>query len=124
MIVWINGAFGGGKTTLAQELHRRLPDALPFDPEYVGAVMVKWAPPAPSGDFQDIPLWRKMTAQFAIGLAADYSRTLIVPMTVVNSQYRNEIFGLIKDPDSRSLTSSSMSGRGVEAAHQHAGARG
>jgi uridine kinase len=36
VIVWINGAFGAGKTTLAGELHRRLPDALAFDPEYVG----------------------------------------------------------------------------------------
>lgn len=97
MIVWINGAFGGGKTTLALELHGWLPDALPFDPEYVGAILAKWAPPAQSGDFQDIPLWRKLTAQFAIGLAADYGRTLIVPMTLVNPQYRNEIFGLIRD---------------------------
>lgn len=95
MIVWINGAFGGGKTTLAEELHRRLPDALPFDPEYVGYILVRWAPPAPSGDFQDIPLWRKLVAEFAIGLAADYRRTLIVPMTLVNTQYRDEIFGLI-----------------------------
>ncbi len=97
MIVWINGAFGAGKTTLAEELHRRLPDALPFDPEYVGAILVKWAPPAPSGDFQDIPLWRKLVADFAIGLAAEYGRTLIVPMTLVNTQYRDEIFGLITD---------------------------
>jgi len=97
VIVWINGAFGAGKTTLADELRRRLPDALPFDPEYVGAILVKWAPPAPSGDFQDIPLWRKLVAEFAIGLAADYNRTLIVPMTLVNTQYRNEIFGLIEE---------------------------
>lgn len=97
MIVWINGAFGSGKTTLAEELHRRLPDALPFDPEYVGAILVKWAPPAPSGDFQDIPLWRKLVADFAIGLADDYGRTVIVPMTLVNAQYRNETFGRIKD---------------------------
>lgn len=97
MIIWINGAFGGGKTTLAQELHRRLPGALPFDPEYVGAILGKWAPRAPSGDFQDIPLWRKLVAQFATGLAAEYSRTVIVPMTLVNPQYRNEIFGLIKE---------------------------
>lgn len=95
MIVWINGAFGGGKTTLADELHSRLPDALPFDPEYVGYILVKWAPAAGSGDFQDIPLWRKLVAGFAIGLAADYGRALIVPMTLVNSQYRDEIFEAI-----------------------------
>jgi hypothetical protein len=51
-------------------LHRRLPDTLPFDPEYVGYILVRWAPPAPSGDFQDIPLCRKLVAEFAIGLAA------------------------------------------------------
>lgn len=37
-----------------------------------------------------------MVAQFAIGLAADYGRTVIVPMTLVNPQYGNEIFAPIK----------------------------
>jgi hypothetical protein len=36
LIIWLNGAFGSGKTTLTRELHRRLPDAVIFDPEYVG----------------------------------------------------------------------------------------
>ena len=27
MIIWINGGFGAGKTTAAEELHRRLADA-------------------------------------------------------------------------------------------------
>jgi hypothetical protein len=95
VIIWINGPFGGGKTTLAEELHRRLPDALPFDPEYVGYILVKWAPPPESADFKDIPLWRKLVAEFAIGLTGNYRRTLIVPMTLLNTKYRNEIFGLI-----------------------------
>jgi hypothetical protein len=95
MIIWINGAFAAGKTTLAQELERRLPDAMPFDPEYVGYILTKWVPPADSGDFQDIPLWRKLVAEFAIGMSADYGRPLIVPMTLVNHGYRAEIFGLI-----------------------------
>lgn len=95
MIVWINGAFGGGKTTLAEELHRRLPAALAFDPEYVGYILTKWAPTPDSGDFQDIPLWRRLVAEFAIGLCTDYGQTLIVPMTLVNADYRDEIFGLI-----------------------------
>ncbi len=36
MIIWINGAFGAGKTALAEELHRRLPDAVLYNPEDVG----------------------------------------------------------------------------------------
>jgi hypothetical protein len=52
-------------------------------------------PPAESGDFQDIPAWRTLTAEFALTLRADYQRPLIVPMTVVNAAYREEIFGRI-----------------------------
>jgi hypothetical protein len=81
MMIWINGAFGAGKTTLAEELHRRLPDALLFDPEYVGYLLRMWLPVPDSGDFQDIPLWRRLTAEFATGMTADYGRTLIIPMT-------------------------------------------
>ena len=54
MIIWLNGAFGSGKTTLTEELHRRLPDAVIFDPEYVGYVLTQ-AVPAPTGDYQDLP---------------------------------------------------------------------
>ena len=36
MIVWINGAFGAGKTLTAGEIHRRLPDSVVYDPEDVG----------------------------------------------------------------------------------------
>lgn len=36
MIIWINGAFGSGKTTCAYELNRRLPDSFVYDPENIG----------------------------------------------------------------------------------------
>lgn len=94
VLVWINGAFGAGKTTLAETLHDRLPDGLAFDPEYVGFLLRRWVP-GPVADFQDLPLWRKLTAEFAVGLCREYQRPLIVPMTLVNADYRNEIFGLI-----------------------------
>jgi adenylylsulfate kinase-like enzyme len=103
MMVWINGAFGAGKTTLAKELHGRLPDALAFDPEDVGHILAQWVPSPPSGDFQDIPLWRKLVAKFAIGMSAEYGTTLIIPMTLVNPAYREEIFGLISKAGERVL---------------------
>jgi chloramphenicol 3-O-phosphotransferase len=34
MIIWLNGAFGAGKTQTAFELHSRIPDSYVFDPEY------------------------------------------------------------------------------------------
>jgi hypothetical protein len=55
VIIWINGGFGAGKTTLAQELGRRLPDAVVYDPEDVGLMLWKWIPP--NGDFQHLPSW-------------------------------------------------------------------
>jgi predicted kinase len=103
MMIWINGAFGAGKTTLAEELHRRLPEAMAFDPEYVGFILRKWVPSPESGDFQDIPLWRRLVPEFATGMSADYGKTLIIPMTLVNSAYREEIFGLINKAGERVL---------------------
>ncbi|MGH3879501.1 MAG: AAA family ATPase [Actinophytocola sp.] len=98
MIVWLDGAFGAGKTTLAEELHRRLPDALPFDPEHVGFVLRQWVP-VPSGDFQDLPLWRSLTAEFAIGLDREYGRHVITPMTLADSGYCTEIFDRLAAAD-------------------------
>ncbi|HEY7596763.1 MAG TPA: AAA family ATPase [Actinophytocola sp.] len=93
MIVWLNGAFGAGKTTLAEELHRRLPDALALDPEHVGFLLRRWVPVPDSGDFQDLALWRSLTAEFAIGMHREYGRHVLTPMALVDTGYQKEIFG-------------------------------
>lgn len=36
VIVWVNGAFGIGKSALVDEMRPRWPDALVYDPEMVG----------------------------------------------------------------------------------------
>ena len=97
MILWINGPFGGGKSTLADELIGRMPGALKFDPEYVGFVLREFVPMPPSNDFQDIPLWRKLVADFAVGMLDEYKSPLIVPMTLLRDDYRDEIFDRIAE---------------------------
>jgi adenylylsulfate kinase-like enzyme len=96
LIIWLNGAFGSGKTTLTVELHRRLPDAVIFDPEDVGYVL-RQAVPVPTGDFQDLPSWRHLVAEHALTLRTFHTATLLVPMTLVNRRYFDEIIGTLRE---------------------------
>ncbi|NUT97255.1 MAG: AAA family ATPase [Saccharothrix sp.] len=95
MIIWLNGGFGAGKTTLARELHQRLPDALVYDPEDVGLMLWKWM--RPNDDFQDLPSWRELVVATALSLRKHHAHTLIVPMSLVRDAYRAEILGGLAD---------------------------
>jgi hypothetical protein len=95
VIIWINGAFGAGKTTLAAELRRRLPDAVVYDPEDVGLMLWKWLPPG--GDFQHLPSWRELVVATALSLRRHHAETLIVPMSLIRDAYRTEILGALAD---------------------------
>jgi hypothetical protein len=92
LIIWINGPFGAGKTTLAKELHRRMPEAILFDPEHVGFILREWVP-VPTGDFQDLPSWRELVVETALSLRRHHAQTLLVPMTLINDDYAAEILG-------------------------------
>ena len=85
VIIWINGGFGAGKTTLAEELHRRLPDAVVYDPEDVGLMLWKWM--RPNGDFQHLPSWRELVVATALSLGRRHAKTLIVPMSLIRDAY-------------------------------------
>lgn len=91
-LIWINGAFGAGKTSVAERLHQQLPDSELYDPEAVGWMLRHLVPPSETGDFQDLPIWRALVADTAVAMCTHYSSTLIVPMTLVNPQYYREIF--------------------------------
>jgi predicted kinase len=94
-LIWINGGFGAGKTTLAAELHRRLPDAIVYDPEDVGLMLWKWLPRG--GDFQHLPSWRELVVATALSLRKHHAETLIVPMSLIRDAYRAEILGRLAD---------------------------
>lgn len=94
MIIWINGAFGSGKTSCAFELQNRLSQAFIYDPEQMGSFLDKHYPEnLRKNDFQDYPLWRQITVATLKELARTFEGTIIVPMTITNKQYYDDIIG-------------------------------
>ncbi|WP_309118310.1 AAA family ATPase [Paenibacillus sp.] len=97
MIVWINGAFGAGKTQTAFELHRRIPNSFVFDPENAGYYIRKNVPSsAMRDDFQDFPMWRETNYGMLKYIDASYDGVVLVPMTVVNPGYFAEMAGRLR----------------------------
>ncbi|MFI1393789.1 NUDIX domain-containing protein [Streptomyces sp. NPDC020681] len=96
MIVWINGAFGAGKTTTARELIDLIPNCTLYDPELIGGELRRLLPPkrlAEVTDYQDLPIWRRLVVDTAAALLAELGGVLVVPMTLLRQEYRDEIFG-------------------------------
>lgn len=89
--MWINGAFGAGKTQTAYELHRRLPTAHVADPELIGFAVHRMLPTSARGDFQDRPQWRSAVVATLADAVAANDGPVIVPMTLVNPDYFDEI---------------------------------
>jgi hypothetical protein len=93
MLLWINGPFGGGKTATAFELSRRLPGSVVCDPETVGFGMRRMLPPVLRADFQDLPPWRQSVRYLLAHTLLRHPGPVIVPMTLINAAYFDEIIG-------------------------------
>ena len=107
MIVFINGAFGVGKTTVAETLVGRLPGSVLFDAELIGFLLRRIVTPIENpADFQDLTLWRSLTVTTARELRATYGRTLIMPMTIARPDYFREVVGSLRatEPDLHHFT--------------------
>ncbi|ALC85408.1 tunicamycin resistance protein [Bacillus sp. FJAT-22090] len=98
MIIWLNGAFGSGKTQTSYELERRIPNSLVYDPENIGFFIKRNIPKEISkGDFQDYSIWRELNYTTLKYIDSEYDGIIIVPMTLVNPQYFEEIVGKLRD---------------------------
>jgi cytidylate kinase len=94
MIIWINGAFGSGKTQTAFEINRRLENSFVYDPEHIGFFLRRNMPKEIiQGDFQDQALWRTFNYEMIKHIYAKYSGDIIIPMTIYNKNYFEEIIG-------------------------------
>ncbi|MCZ8535481.1 AAA family ATPase [Psychrobacillus psychrodurans] len=98
MIIWLNGAFGSGKTQTSYELERRIPNSHVYDPENIGYFINRNIPKEISkGDFQDYSIWRELNYTTLKYIDREYDGIIIVPMTLVNPQYFEEIVGKLRD---------------------------
>lgn len=92
MIIWLNGPFGGGKTTTAAALDALLPDAIVFDPEKMGEPLVPTLSGIePVSDFQAWRPWRELVVAALTSLDRYTHRTVVAPQTVVVERYWDEI---------------------------------
>src|SRR5699024_1282820 len=98
MIIWINGAFGSGKNSSAFELKRRLPNSFVYDPENIGYFIRENIPKElHKSNFQDHEQWRTFNYEMLKYIFYTYDGTIIVPMTIFNAQYYEEIIQKLID---------------------------
>lgn len=98
VIIWINGAFGAGKSQTAYELHRRTINSYLYDPENAGYFIQKNTPKTiHKDDFQNYSMWREFNYSMLKHLDASYDGVVIAPMTIVHPSYFNEIIGKLRE---------------------------
>ncbi|AMW99942.1 AAA family ATPase [Rummeliibacillus stabekisii] len=105
MIIMINGAFGVGKTTIANTLQNEIEHSMIYDPEEIGYMLRNVIPidikrtESITGDFQDLELWKEITVDVAKRLITKYKINLIVPMTIRKIEYFHFIYNGFKSID-------------------------
>lgn len=82
MIIWINGPFSSGKTTLTEKLKDSLSNTIIFDPEHVGFLIHKFVPESRDTDFQNYPMWRRIVVSYILELSSEFKEDIIIPMTL------------------------------------------
>jgi tRNA uridine 5-carbamoylmethylation protein Kti12 len=91
LIIWINGAYGSGKSTVSDALQKKIVNSNIYDPENAGNFIRENLPLQMwKDDFQDYRLWRLINFEMIKYLANNYDGTIIIPMTIVNIDSYNE----------------------------------
>lgn len=107
MIIWVNGAFGAGKTSAAREMLDLIPASTLYEPEVLGGCLCRLLPGQRLQEvtaYQELPIWRRLVVETAAALLAEVGGVLIAPMTLLRQDHRDEIFG-------------GLAARGIEVRH-------
>lgn len=113
MIVWLNGAFGVGKTTTSQLITA---DGAwrHFDPEWVGYMLANNLSDHAVTDFQQYPSWRRLVPIVADEIIQFTGQHLMATQSVLVEEYWREItkgladlghdvFHVVLDADAQTL---------------------
>lgn len=100
-VIWINGAFGAGKTTSARLLAHAIPGSVILDTEEIGSMLrLVLQPVAPVLDFQQWMAWRVLVADVINAvvdeLPPDGPRTIIIPQTITEHSYWAQIRAAVR----------------------------
>jgi hypothetical protein len=90
-ILWLNGAFGAGKSTTAIHIAAADPSWHLFDPEWVGYMLRANLHGHMPADFQDLPAWRTLVPRVAHEVASATGSDLLAVQTVLNEAYWRQI---------------------------------
>ncbi|WP_405177769.1 ATP-binding protein [Nocardia sp. NBC_01377] len=90
-MVWLNGPFGAGKTTVAQQIVADNPLWRIFDPEMVGFLVRSQFQDFGFADFQQLRSWRRLTPIVADEIARETGQHLVITQTVLDQQYWREL---------------------------------
>lgn len=99
MVIWISGAYGVGKSALAEELENRMENAMIFDAEAVGNAVRDNYPGKPCGlIFEDYPLWCDFCYRLIKDVFHTCGKDILVPMALVRqASYVDVLERLRKD---------------------------
>lgn len=98
-VYWLNGAYGIGKSTVAERLTKRLGKAHVFDAEEVGnAILDNYPEDARhSVTFEDYPLWRETNYKLLLDIYRKYDGDIIIPMTLLREVSYIDIIKKLED---------------------------
>lgn len=98
MIVWISGAYGVGKSTLAKALVNKMDNAIVFDAEMVGDAVRENYPNEPYGViYEDYPLWCEFNYKLLKDIHNTFHYNIFVPMTLVRQNSYDKIIQRLLD---------------------------
>jgi hypothetical protein len=99
VVIFINGSFGIGKTTVSRLLVQQLPRSVLFDPEPIGVVLLRvigmWRH---VDDFQDLGIWRRSSI-YLIRLISRLRGAVVVPMAFSNESYLRQFLTDVRRRD-------------------------